>query len=135
MMGRTHALTGWCAGLALAPVVGADTLHQAVVFAAVTAGFALLPDLDRPGARASWLLGPATGALSWLLRRASAATYQLTKGPRDEKRTGTHRHLTHTLLFAAVLGVLTGAATKAGGPWASPCSPCSSPRLHWATGS
>lgn len=118
MMGRTHALTGWCSGLALAPVVGASSVHQAVVFAAVTAGFALLPDLDHPGAQASRFLGPLTGALSWALRRSSAALYQLTKGPRDERRTGTHRHMTHTLLFALGLGALTAVATEAGGPWA-----------------
>ncbi|RZQ62176.1 metal-dependent hydrolase [Amycolatopsis suaedae] len=117
-MGRTHALTGWCAGLALAPFVGAGTLHQAIVFAATTAGFALLPDLDHPGARASRLLGPLTGALSWLLRKASGALYQVTKGPRDERGKGTHRHLSHTVLFAAALGGLTALGTEAGGPWA-----------------
>ncbi|SFP51142.1 LexA-binding, inner membrane-associated putative hydrolase [Amycolatopsis arida] len=118
MMGRTHALTGWCVGLALAPAIGAGTLAQAVVLAATTAGFALLPDLDHPGARASRLLGPITGALSWLLRRASGALYQVTKGPRDERRTGTHRHLSHTVLFAAALGGATALGTSAGGPWA-----------------
>jgi membrane-bound metal-dependent hydrolase YbcI (DUF457 family) len=118
MMGRTHALTGWCAGLALAPVVGVGTVHQAVVFAATTAGFALLPDLDHPSARASKLLGPLTGALSWLLRRVSAALYALTKGPRDEKVKGTHRHLSHTVLFAAGLGAATAAGTRAWGAWA-----------------
>lgn len=118
MMGRTHALTGWCAGLALAPVVGAGTVHQAVVFAATTAGFALLPDLDHPGARASKLLGWFTGAISWLLRRVSAALYALTKGPRDEKVTGKHRHLSHTVLFAVGLGFLTSWGTAEGGPWA-----------------
>ncbi|MGA6165801.1 metal-dependent hydrolase [Amycolatopsis magusensis] len=118
MMGRTHALTGWCAGLALAPVVDAGTVHQAVAFAATTAGFALLPDLDHPGARASKLLGPITGALSWLLRRTSAGLYKVTKGPKDERRTGTHRHLSHTVLFAAALGLLTAWGTEAGGPWA-----------------
>src|SRR5438093_646260 len=101
MMGRTHALTGWCAGLALAPAIGAGTLHQAIAFAATTAGFALLPDLDHPGARASKLLGPITGVLCWLLRNASAVLYKLTKGPRDERGKGSHRHLSHTLLFAA----------------------------------
>ncbi|MBK1785278.1 metal-dependent hydrolase [Prauserella cavernicola] len=118
MMGRTHALTGWCAGLAVAPLAGVDTLAQALVFAATTAGFALLPDLDHPGARASKLLGPVTGGLSWLLRKASGALYQVTKGPRDEKGKGTHRHLSHTVLFAAVLGFATAAGTEAGGPWA-----------------
>lgn len=117
MMGRTHALTGWCAGLAVAPAVGISTLAQAVVFAAVTAGFALLPDLDHPGARASKLLGPVTGALSWLLRKASAGLYSVTKGPRDERGKGTHRHLSHTLLFAVVLGAATALGTAAGGPW------------------
>ncbi|GAA3585384.1 metal-dependent hydrolase [Amycolatopsis ultiminotia] len=116
-MGRTHALTGWCAGLALAPAVGVTTVHQAVVFAATTAGFALLPDLDHPGASASRLFGWLTGALSWLLRRVSSAVYALTKGPRDEKVTGTHRHLSHTVLFAAGLGAATTAACSAGGPW------------------
>ena len=115
MMGRTHALTGWCAGLAIAPAVGAGTVHQAVAFAATTAGFALLPDLDHPGARASRLLGPVTGALSWLLRHASAGVYALTKGPRDERGKGTHRHMSHTLLFAAGLGALTLWGTRAGG--------------------
>jgi membrane-bound metal-dependent hydrolase YbcI (DUF457 family) len=118
MMGRTHALTGWCAGLALAPVVGAGSLHQAVVFGATTAGFALLPDLDHPGASASRLLGWLTGIVSWVLRRVSAAMYALTKGPRDEKVTGKHRHLSHTVLFAAGLGAATSAGTSAGGAWA-----------------
>ncbi|MTD58458.1 metal-dependent hydrolase [Amycolatopsis pithecellobii] len=117
-MGRTHALTGWCAGLVAAPMVGAGSVHQAVAFAATTAGFALLPDLDHPGAGASRLLGPVTGALSWLLRRVSAALYALTKGPRDEKHTGTHRHMSHTLLFALGLGALTMWGTRAGGWYA-----------------
>lgn len=118
MMGRTHALTGWCAGLAIAPLVGAGTVEQAVLFAVTTAGFALLPDLDHPHARASKLLGPFSRVLSWLLRRTSAALYALTKGPRDEKRTGTHRHLSHTVLFAVGLGALATAGTAAGGPYA-----------------
>nr|WP_245573280.1 metal-dependent hydrolase [Amycolatopsis benzoatilytica] len=118
MMGRTHALTGWCAGLALAPVVGVGTVHQAVVFAATTAGFALLPDLDHPHASATRLFGWLTGGLSWLLRRLSAAVYALTKGPRDEKSKGTHRHLSHTLLFAVGLGAATSAGCSAGGQWA-----------------
>ncbi|WP_027941250.1 metal-dependent hydrolase [Amycolatopsis taiwanensis] len=117
-MGRTHALTGWCAGLALAPTIGATTVHQAVAFAATTAGYALLPDLDHPGARASKLLGPITKALSWLLRKASAGLYQLTKGPRDERVKGTHRHLSHTFLFAALMGLAALYGTRAGGWYA-----------------
>ena len=111
MMGRTHALTGWCAGLAIAPLVGAGTVEQTMLFAVTTAGFALLPDLDHPHARASKLLGPFSRVLSWLLRKMSGALYQVTKGPRDEKRTGTHRHLSHTVLFAVGLGALASAGT------------------------
>ncbi len=118
MMGRTHALTGWCAGLVVAPMVGAEGAHQAVAFATVTSGFALLPDLDHPGASASRLLGPITKAVSWLLRKASAGLYALTKGPRDEDCKGTHRHLSHTVVFAVLLGLLTAVGTEKGGPWA-----------------
>lgn len=116
MMGRTHAATGLLAGLALAPAVGLATTHQVVVFAATTAGFALLPDLDHPTASATRLFGWPTRAVSWLLRRVSAGVYALTKGPRDEKVTGTHRHLSHTLLFAVALGAATSAGCAAGGP-------------------
>uniref|UniRef100_UPI003F491F48 metal-dependent hydrolase n=1 Tax=Amycolatopsis sp. CA-096443 TaxID=3239919 RepID=UPI003F491F48 len=117
-MGRTHAATGLLAGMALAPALGLAAPHQAVVFAATTAGFALLPDLDHPSASATRLFGWLTGALSWLLRRVSAAVYALTKGPRDENSKGTHRHLSHTLLFAVGLGVAAYAGCSAGGPWA-----------------
>jgi len=57
MMGRTHALTGWCAGSAAAGLLGYHQLEQAVLLAATTAGFALLPDLDHPQATPSRLLG------------------------------------------------------------------------------
>lgn len=115
MMGRTHALSGWCAGLAVASALDLGTMHQAVLFAATTAGYALLPDLDHQRARATHLLGPLTGAVSWLLRQTSAMVYQATKGPRDERRAGTHRHLSHTVLFAIVLGLLTAFGSTAGG--------------------
>jgi hypothetical protein len=118
MMGRTHALTGWCAGLGVAHYIGLESIEQAVLFAVTTSGFALLPDLDHPHARASKLLGPLSRAISWLLRRASAVLYQITKGPRDERRTGTHRHLSHTVLFAVGLGLAASAGTQAGGPYA-----------------
>ncbi|MBW4716410.1 metal-dependent hydrolase [Saccharothrix obliqua] len=118
MLGKTHAGTGWCAGLALAPLLGAHTLPQAVVVAAVTAGSALVPDLDHPGSRASRLVGPLTGLLSVVARGASRGLYQLTKGPRDEPVSGQHRHATHTLAFAALLGWWINWATGSMGTWA-----------------
>lgn len=116
MMGRTHALTGLCAGLAVSPLV-VGTLAQAVLFSAVTAGYALLPDLDHPGARASRLLGPVTGVLSAGVRAGSRWLYARTKGPRDERHTGEHRHATHTVAFALLAGTATALGTWLGSTW------------------
>jgi membrane-bound metal-dependent hydrolase YbcI (DUF457 family) len=117
-MGRSHALSGWCAGLAVAPLVGLTSVAEVVPFAAATAGYALLPDLDHPGAKASRLLGPITRIVSGAIRTFSGILYNVTKGPRDEEGTGKHRHATHTIAAAALLGFLTGAAGERGGKWA-----------------
>lgn len=116
-MGRSHALTGWCAGLAVAPALGQQGLAGALLVATVTSGFALLPDLDHRSSTASRLLGPVTGALSWLVRKTSTVIYELTKGPRDEDGSE-HRTWWHTGLAAALLGVATAVGTTAGGRWA-----------------
>jgi membrane-bound metal-dependent hydrolase YbcI (DUF457 family) len=117
-MGRSHALSGWCAGLAMAPLVGLTSIAEVVPFAAATAGYALLPDLDHPGASASRLLGPITGLVSGAVRAFSGLLYAITKGPRDEDSTGRHRHATHTVAAALLLGVLAAAAGASGGKWA-----------------
>ncbi|GGM77230.1 membrane protein [Longimycelium tulufanense] len=118
MLGRTHALTGWCAGLAVAPLVGLHGLVEAVPFAAITAGYALLPDLDHPHARASRLLGSVTAVLSNGLRALSAAVYRRTRGPGDSGDSdGEHRHLSHTLAFAGTVGTGTAVGTQLAGTW------------------
>lgn len=110
MLGRSHAASGWCAGLLVATVTGhADP--SALPIAAVAAGAALLPDLDHPRSTVSRFGGWITRIISWCLRTGSAALYQATKGPRDEDRSGGHRHLTHTALFAAAAGGVIVAAT------------------------
>jgi membrane-bound metal-dependent hydrolase YbcI (DUF457 family) len=119
MMGKSHAASGWCVGLATAPLMGLTAAPAVVMFATVVAGYTLVPDGDHPQSRVSRFLGPFTGALSWLLRHASAGLYAVTKGPRDEDGKGTHRHASHTLLFAVVLGVAVAIMTRAWGPWAS----------------
>ena len=116
-MGRSHALSGWCAGLAVAPLIGLTSVAEVVPFAAATAGYALVPDLDHPGASASRLLGPLTRAVSAVVRAFSGVLYSVTKGPRDEDSTGKHRHATHTLAAAALLGVLA-ASLGDRGKWA-----------------
>ncbi|MGW5195446.1 metal-dependent hydrolase [Kribbella sp. NPDC004138] len=117
MMGRSHALSGWCAGLAVAPLVGLTTVAEVVPFAAATAGYALVPDLDHPGASASRLLGPLTRLVSAAVRAFSGVLYAVTKGPRDEDSTGKHRHATHTLVAAVLLGMLA-ASLGDRGKWA-----------------
>lgn len=117
MMGRSHALSGWCAGLVVAPLIGLTSVAEVVPFAAATAGYALLPDLDHPGASASRLLGPVTRLASGVIRAFSGVLYDLTKGPRDEDSTGRHRHATHTLAAAILLGVLA-ASLGDRGKWA-----------------
>jgi membrane-bound metal-dependent hydrolase YbcI (DUF457 family) len=114
-MGRSHALSGWCAGLAVAPLVGLTSVAEVVPFAAATAGYALLPDLDHPGASASRLLGPLTGFVASVIRAFSSLLYKLTKGPRDEDSTGQHRHFSHTVVAAVLLGFATSSAGAAGG--------------------
>lgn len=109
MMGRSHCVSGIAAGLALAPALGFTTFTTAAPFVLVTAGCAILPDLDHPSSTVTRSLGPLTGALCAVLRGCSAWLYARTKGPRDEPE-GTHRHLSHTAIFAALLGLVTGLA-------------------------
>jgi LexA-binding, inner membrane-associated putative hydrolase len=116
MMGRTHAATGALAGLLVGRLIGLDTAPELLPFAAVVAGYALVPDLDHPQATATRILGPVTGWLSRRVRALSAWIYHRTMGPRDWPGAGTHRCATHTTVGAIVLGVLCLLATLVGGP-------------------
>lgn len=104
MMGRSHAVSG----LAVAPGLGLHTFAEVLPFAITTGGYALVPDLDCASSTASRMLGPLTRGLGSALRWCSVTLYAATKGPRDEDGRGTHRHLTHTLAFAALLGGRVG---------------------------
>jgi membrane-bound metal-dependent hydrolase YbcI (DUF457 family) len=115
MMGRSHAASGWCVGLAVAPLLGLDRLPQVLLFASVTAGWSLAPDLDHPGAVATRWGGWVTGWLSLMLRELSAWVFEGTRTPQDRDSEGTHRHLSHTFVFAAVVGTGTSLGT-----WLSP---------------
>jgi membrane-bound metal-dependent hydrolase YbcI (DUF457 family) len=111
-MGRTHALSGAFIALLTGPTLGLDTYAEVLPFASLVAGYALLPDLDHPQATASRCLGPVTGAISTGLRAASFRLYTATKGPRDERSEGMHRHLTHTAAAAVVAGGLCWVTTS-----------------------
>lgn len=118
MMGRTHAATGLLAGMLLGPVIGLHGMAEIGPFATTCAGYALLPDLDHPFSTVTRKLGVITETLSAGLRALSGWLYQVTKGPSDERGRGEHRHATHTVLFAVLIGFLCWASTWAWGGWA-----------------
>ena len=103
MMGKSHSTSAVAAGLGVAPLLGLTTLVSAAPFALITGGAGTLPDLDHRRSSASRLFGRFGYHLSGGLRGASNWIYQRTKGPRDEPQ-GKHRHLTHTIAFALVVG-------------------------------
>jgi len=114
-MGKSHALSGavgWLAGSAVLTTCGVD-LEPATVWmgAAVSAGLALLPDLDHPGSTVSRTLGPITRGLSaavvWVARQSQQVS--CTHCGRDPE-SGGHRGLTHTAAGA----LTTGLAVTAG---------------------
>lgn len=110
VMGPTHAMSGAAAGAVVAvatahltgsPVDASSTL----VLAGVTAGAAVLPDLDHTSGTAARTLGPVSRAVALLINRTSSMVAEAT-GAR-KRRVGGHRTLTHTLLFAVLLSLLT----------------------------
>lgn len=122
MMGASHAMSGAVAGLACCAVAqlaghGPSLTAGAVVVAGMAVG-ALVPDLDHP--RAMLTRGvPVVGPVAcWVLRRASRAAYLATRSRWDDDTEGTHRYLTHTAVFAALVGLAgTGVSVLAGLWW------------------
>lgn len=91
MLGRTHAASGLVAGLA----VGSLVLHEApgplALLTALTAAYALAPDMDQRCSTEARSYGFITEALAWVISKIS----------------GGHRHGSHSLLGVAAF---TGAA-------------------------
>ncbi|WP_420879221.1 metal-dependent hydrolase [Rhodococcus sp. (in: high G+C Gram-positive bacteria)] len=120
VMGPTHAMSGAAAGLAMAAVLpptwgGPTSVSGAFVFAGVTAGAALLPDLDSPQATIARSFGPASQALAHVVERGSAAIHSATSTRRDDHRENGHRTATHTLAFAFLAGAGVAALVSAFG--------------------
>lgn len=113
MMARGHALSGAALGLFGCQVaqLGGATVTPATAFtaSAVCAGAALLPDLDHPEASIARTFGPVSYRLARITNATSAAIYAATRTPRDDKRDGGHRGVTHTLVFAVLAGAGSGA--------------------------
>lgn len=108
-MGPTHAMSGAAVGLAVAQILpeqwgGVTTAQEAFIYAGLTAGAALLPDLDSPSATVSRSFGPVTQVLSRATGNISRGFVNLTRGPKDRHCRNGHRTLTHTLWSALAAG-------------------------------
>jgi membrane-bound metal-dependent hydrolase YbcI (DUF457 family) len=117
VMGPTHAVSGalaWLAGAGLIEsVLGRpQSSTELVVYTAVCAGSALLPDLDcsgrvtanRGGATVARTFGVASLFIAECVEKFSLGVYLLTRTRKDRKRTNGHRTFTHTWVFAGLLG-------------------------------
>jgi len=92
MLGRDHALLGGLGYLVVAPLIlHGPTWQELGVGCVTSAAFALLPDIDEPGSTVSRKLGPISRSVSRVVNNAA----------------GGHRQATHSLLFAALVGLAT----------------------------
>lgn len=157
MMNGSHAATGLLVGVAATGVEAALTGAPAgpIAFAVggfVTAGAALLPDIDHDESTVTRSAGLVTRTLAevlqWVARRAFAAT----RTPHDPDGDGEHRGLIHTPAFAVLLGVLVAVGSAVSEwiglavvwlmltaalrslRWSLPNSLRTALRLHWRTG-
>ncbi|MFD4985529.1 metal-dependent hydrolase [Streptomyces sp. NPDC058374] len=122
MMGPAHSLSGAAAWLgvgALATANGHPMPWPVLVTGAlICAGAALAPDLDHKSATISRAFGPVSRGLCEIIDRLSAAVYKATRGKGDPRRNGGHRTLTHTWLWAVLIGAGASATAVLGGRWA-----------------
>lgn len=109
VMGPTHAMSGAAAGLAVAQLLpdhwgGVTTPQETFIYAGLTAGAALLPDLDSPSATVSRSFGPITQLMSRAVENTSQGFVNLTRSRKDPRCNNGHRTLTHTVWFMAAAG-------------------------------
>lgn len=98
-MHMSHLMSGAAAGAWVAVAVR-PTAGIALIGVAVGAVSALSPDLDHPNARGVRALGP----VGWILCRLIRGLSHLTTGRR-------HRGLSHSLVFALLVGCLAAAVS------------------------
>ncbi|MEU6441612.1 metal-dependent hydrolase [Streptomyces sp. NPDC047046] len=122
MMGPAHSLSGAAAWLGVGALAAANGHEMPwpvlLVGALITAGAALAPDLDHHAATISRAFGPVSKALCKFVDALSYGVYKATRGKKDPRRSGGHRTLTHTLLWAVLMGAGASALAVAIGRWA-----------------
>ncbi|UCM91581.1 metal-dependent hydrolase [Streptomyces marincola] len=108
MMGPAHSLSGAMAWLGVGaaaawaghpmpwPVLVAGTL--------ICAGAALAPDLDQKSATISRAFGPLSKLVAILIGKLAERVYNATRGKSERRRSGGHRTLTHTWIWAVLIG-------------------------------
>lgn len=96
-----HAATGAAGGAALGLIPGLITSNFVLAITILgCAGMALLADIDHPKATVAQSFGWPTRTLAQLIETLTGWIYLATRTGRDQVRTGGHRTLTHTILFA-----------------------------------
>ncbi|MFJ4923031.1 metal-dependent hydrolase [Streptomyces sp. NPDC088725] len=123
MMGPAHSLSGAAAWLGAGAVASATGYPMPwpvlVVGALICAGAALAPDLDHKAATISRAFGPVSKRMCEIVDKLSHATYKATRMKGDSaSRKGGHRTLTHTWLWAVLVGAGASAMAIFGGRWA-----------------
>jgi membrane-bound metal-dependent hydrolase YbcI (DUF457 family) len=101
MLGHSHALSGAVTGLATGIFLHMS-LPQTGALAGLTAGMALLPDLDKCGSSPARSLGFLSEAVAWTIGRIS----------------GGHRHATHSVLGIAIFTALAWVSCHFRADWA-----------------
>ncbi|UQI46620.1 metal-dependent hydrolase [Streptomyces sp. HU2014] len=122
MMGPAHSLSGAAAWLGVGSAVAAAGHPMPwpvlIVGALICAGAALAPDLDHKSATISRAFGPISRVLCEIIDKLSHSVYKATRGHGDPRRNGGHRTLTHTWLWAVLIGVGASVLAMTGGRWA-----------------
>ncbi|MBB4893268.1 membrane-bound metal-dependent hydrolase YbcI (DUF457 family) [Streptomyces olivoverticillatus] len=122
MMGPAHSLSGAAAWLCLGAAVAAAGHPMPwpvlAVGAMICAGAALAPDLDHKSATISRAFGPLSRALCGIIDALSHSVYKATRMKGDPRRNGGHRTLTHTALWALLIGAGASGLAMVGGRWA-----------------
>jgi membrane-bound metal-dependent hydrolase YbcI (DUF457 family) len=100
-LGHTHALSGAATGAAVGLFILHTRTSGTADLALLSAGFAVVPDIDKCGATVSRSFGFLTESFAWLVGRIS----------------GGHRHGTHSLIGIGVFTGLTFLACKYRADW------------------